>query len=222
MKNGIMGKYLKVNLTNKTVDIMQVPEKYLKKYWGGQAMSTRFIWDQIKILEQRGINTAKMDAFSPDNLLIIGTGPGTGIAGFPSPGRHHVMTIKSPLTGSIGSANTGGKFGAFLKRAGFDGIVIEGKASKPVYLAGINGKMTIEDASSLWGLTCGQCDAKLQEMHEESGFNLSVACIGPAGEHLSPISQLLMMRIGLLDAQVSERSWGLKILKQLLLVVPLK
>jgi len=98
------------------------------------------------------------------------------------------MTMKSPLTGSIGSANSGGKFGAYLKRAGIDGIVIEGKADKPVFLEAIDGEIQILDAADLWGLDVFETDAKLLEKYEEKGFKLSTAVIGPPGEKLSPIA----------------------------------
>lgn len=183
-----MGKYLRVNLTQKTVDQMQLPLETLKTFWGGAGISTKILWDHVKALEAKGVNLKEFDPFSPENTLIFGTGPGTGVTGFPSPGRHHVMTLKSPLTGSIGSANSGGQWGAYLKKAGVDGIVVEGKADKPVFLEVIDGEIKIKDASELWGKDVFETNEKLLEMYEPEGLRLSVACIGPPGEKLSPLA----------------------------------
>ncbi len=188
MGNGLMGKIYRINLSNKSVALEDVPLEIFQQFWGGAGLGTKFIWEHVKKLESNGISLKDFDAFSPDNLIFFGTGPGTGITGFPSPGRHHVMTLKSPLTGSIGSSNSGGKFGAFLKKAGIDGIIIEGKADSPVYLEAINGTVQIKDASSLWGKTVFETNDELLKEYENVGFKISIACIGPPGEKLSPIA----------------------------------
>ncbi len=191
MGNGYMGKFYHVNLTSKTVEPFNVPMETLKRHWGGSGLGTKFIWDHIKKLEGKGVNMKEFDAFSPDNLLVFGTGPGTGITGFPSPGRHHVMTLKSPLTGSIGSANSGGQFGAFLKRAGVDGFTIEGKAEAPVFLEILNGNIVIKDAPELWGKTVFETDDALQAKYTEVGYKISTAVVGPPAERLEPMAGIM-------------------------------
>ncbi|MHA1775673.1 MAG: aldehyde ferredoxin oxidoreductase [Promethearchaeia archaeon] len=191
MGNGLMGKVIRVNLSDRTATLMEIPLKTYQEYWGGAGLGTKILWDQVKKLEAAGVNLKEFDAFSPDNLLVIGTGPGTGITGFPSPGRHHVMMLKSPLTGSIGSANSGGEFGALLKKAGIDMLVIEGKADGPVYLEALNGTVTIKDAGNLWGKTVFETDEQLKKQYQDVGHKISVACIGPPGEKLAPIAGIM-------------------------------
>jgi aldehyde:ferredoxin oxidoreductase len=101
------------------------------------------------------------------------------------------MTLKSPLTGSIGSANSGGKFGAYLKKAGVDGIMITGKASNPKYISIMNGNVELHEADDLWGKDVFDTDDLLQEKHTDSGFKMSVACIGPPAEDLSPMTGIV-------------------------------
>ncbi|HEC95393.1 MAG TPA: aldehyde ferredoxin oxidoreductase, partial [Euryarchaeota archaeon] len=119
-----------------------------------------------------------IDAFGEENVLIFATGPGTGVVGFPSPGRYHVMALKSPLTGSIGSGNSGGSWGPSLKFAGFDAVVIKGASKEPVYIEIADGKAELKDASHLWGKNTFDTCKILKK-----GKNASVACIGPAGEN---------------------------------------
>lgn len=129
-----------------------------------------------------------MDALSPDNVLFFSTGPVTGTRS-PNSGRHHVMALKSPLTGSIGSGNTGGTWGAKLKFAGYDGIVIEGKSDTPVYLSIIDGKPELHDASEIWGKNTIDTTKWLQSKHERK--RAGVSCIGPAGENLVPCAVIM-------------------------------
>ncbi|MHA1473785.1 MAG: aldehyde ferredoxin oxidoreductase family protein, partial [Promethearchaeota archaeon] len=191
MANGFMGKFAHVDLTTGTIGIADIDFDYFKKFLGGKGVSTRLMWDHLKKLEAKGINIAELDALSPDNILIFSTGPGTGVPGFPSSGRHHVNTLKAPLTGSIGSANSGGNWGAYLKKAGYDGIIVEGKASSPKYLVVINGGLKLEDASELWGKNAFKTDEILQEKHKTDGVRLSVSCIAKAGENLLPTACII-------------------------------
>ena len=124
MGNGYMGKWLWVDLTANTVEAKEIPMEYQKKFLGGSGVGTRILWDHVKELEAKGVDLATMDPFSPDNIMTFATGPGTGISGFPSPSRYHVMALISPLTGSISSSNSGGNWGPYLKFAGFDGLII--------------------------------------------------------------------------------------------------
>ncbi|MBA7537147.1 hypothetical protein ES705_29414 [subsurface metagenome] len=98
------------------------------------------------------------------------------------------MALKAPLTGSIGSGNAGGEWGAFLKFAGFDGVIIEGVADSPVYLAVVDEKAEIRDAGDLWGKNTMDTTRALKSV---GGKNTSVACIGPAGENLVPMAVIM-------------------------------
>ncbi|MCS7115496.1 MAG: aldehyde ferredoxin oxidoreductase family protein [Nitrososphaerota archaeon] len=176
-----MGKILKADLSSGTLTVEPANEDVAKKYLGGKGYSVHLLYQYLKGYESEGLSPADIDPLGPENVLIFSTGPGTGIAGFPSSGRHHVMALKSPLTGSVGSANSGGEWGAFLKFSGFDMVVVEGVSEKPVYLSIVDGKAELRDASGLWGKnvfdTCRILRRKV------GGKNTSVACIGPAGEN---------------------------------------
>ena len=171
MKNGYMGKILNVDLSKGSINIESTDEKIAKKYIGGKGYALYLLYEVLK--EKKDI-----DAFGEENVLIFATGPGTGVAGFPSPGRYHVMALKSPLTGSIGSGNSGGSWGPSLKFAGFDAVVIKGASKDPVYLDIADGKAELKDASHLWGKNTFDTCKILKK-----GKNASVACIGPAGEN---------------------------------------
>jgi aldehyde:ferredoxin oxidoreductase len=117
-----------------------------------------------------------IDPLSPDNILIVMTSPLTG-TGAPSTSRYDI-SAKSPQTGAIGHSNSGGNFGIHLKRAGWDGIVVRGKAKSPVYIDINNDIVKIEDAAALWG-------KNTEETKELMGDKKAgKMVIGPAGEHL--------------------------------------
>jgi len=181
-----MGKVGVIDLTDKTVKVEGICEDYAKKYLGGKGYALALLYEYLKEYEAKGNAAKDLNPLGPENVLIFATGPGTGIAGFPSPGRYHVMALRSPLTGSIGSANSGGEWGAFLKFAGFDALVIKGASKEPVYISVVDGVIGIHDASSLWGKTTFDTDSLLRK--EVGGKNVSVACIGPAGENLVPMA----------------------------------
>jgi aldehyde:ferredoxin oxidoreductase len=143
---GYMGKILRVNLTTKSLKVEPTSEEVARKYLGGKGYAVYLLYKYLKEYEKAGISPKDIDALGPENVLIFATGPGTGVPGFPSSGRYHVMALKSPLTGSIGSANSGGEFGPFLKFSGFDAVVIEGASETPVYLAVVNGEAELRDA----------------------------------------------------------------------------
>src|SRR5208283_5920514 len=113
----------------------------------------------------------------PENKLIFAPGPFTG-TNAPSAGRYHVVA-KSPLTNTVGGANSGGVFGAALKYAGYDAVIFEGKAEKPVYIWIKDDRVEIRDAAHLWGKWVPETTEALRA---ETDDDASVACIGPAGE----------------------------------------
>jgi len=127
-----------------------------------------------------------VDPLSPENKVIIITGPMTGTA-VPTACRYMVVT-KSPLTGMIASSNSGGTWGAKLKYAGYDAIILEGKSEKPCYVNIVDdSKVEFFDASGLWGTTSEKCEEKLKETHN----GCSVLNIGPAGETLSLLAAVM-------------------------------
>ena len=166
---GVYGRYTDVNLTTGVVNDFEIPMDWYKKYLGGRGIGLRILLEELKGNEE---------PLGPDNILIFATGPlqGTGIAGA---GRHAIIA-KSPKTGSLNDSYAGGFWGNELGRSGYDGIIIRGKASNPVYLAILNGKAMIRSAKNLWGLDVGETDYRLKEKYKGS----RILCIGPAGEHL--------------------------------------
>jgi aldehyde:ferredoxin oxidoreductase len=182
LAKGYMGKILRINLTSKSSDIEGISEEAARKYLGGKGYAVYLLYRYVKECERAGVSPKDVDPLDPENVLILATGPGTGVPGFPASGRYHVMALKSPLTGSVGSANSGGEFGPFLKFSGFDAVVVEGASENPVYLAIIDGEAELKDAGSLWGKNVFDTCRILR--NRVGGKNTSVACIGPAGENL--------------------------------------
>jgi aldehyde:ferredoxin oxidoreductase len=173
--NGYMGKILEVDLNTSRLADRSIDEKTARKFLGGKGLGLTIIYDELK---------PDVDPLGPDNIIVFATGPATGTS-FPTGGRYHVMAMKSPLTGSIGSSNSGGRWGPLLKAAEYDAIVVRGASDAPVYLRIIDGNAELVDAPGLWGKTTF---STTDEIVAEAGHNASVACIGPAGENLAAIS----------------------------------
>ena len=117
------GKILRVNLTSGEVTPEPLNMEWANDYIGERGLGTKYLWENMD---------PKADPMGPDNVLIFATGPLTGTSASTS-GRYAVIT-KGPLTGAIACSNSGGKFGAELKYAGFDLLLVEGRSEKPVYL----------------------------------------------------------------------------------------
>jgi aldehyde:ferredoxin oxidoreductase len=176
MYGGYAGKLLRINLTTGSVE-QQNTSDYLPEWYGGRAMAARIAWDEIP----RG--TGAFDAASP---LMILTGPLTGTAA-PFSGRTTVCGISAqghPVEW-YSRSSFGGHWGPELKHAGFDGIVITGRASSPVFLKIENGHCSIEDAANLWGLGIYAAQKLIME---QFGNDWRVFAIGPAGENLVRIA----------------------------------
>ena len=171
------GKILRVNLSTGSITTEVLREDLVKKFIGGRGLGTKLYMDEV---------AAEIDPLSPENKLLFVTGPLTGTA-TPTGGRYMVVT-KSPLTSTIASSNSGGFWGAELKFAGYDVIILEGKSAKPVYLKIVDDVVTLEDASHVWGKKVSEAtDILAAEAPEKA----RIAIIGPAGEKLSLISSIM-------------------------------
>jgi aldehyde:ferredoxin oxidoreductase len=168
--NGWIGTILRVNLTTGVIKKEALNTADAHAFIGGRGLGTKIISDEVD---------PKVDPLGPDNKLLFMTGPLTGT--FASSAGRYMVVSKAPLTGTIGSANSGGHFGPELKYAGYDGIIFEGASRKPVYLWIDNDKVEIRDAAHLWGKTVFETTDIIN--HDVSA-EAKVACIGPAGEHL--------------------------------------
>jgi aldehyde:ferredoxin oxidoreductase len=167
---GNKGKILRVNLSDSRIDEESPDEKVYRKFIGGTGLATKYLLDEVgKGAEPLG----------SQNRLIFMSGPLAGTIA-PSGGRYEICA-RSPLTGIFGRSNSGGFWGPELKRAGYDGIIVEGVSSHPVYLLIVDGKAEIRDAADLWGKGVWETTASIQT---EYGDDIQVACIGIAGENL--------------------------------------
>lgn len=166
---GSFGRYLDVNLTTGAINAYEIPEEWNRLYIGGRGIAARILLKEL---------SGKEDPLSPDNILVFATGPfqGTGVLGA---GRHVVMGL-SPKTGSVAGSYVGGYFGHELGRSSYDGIILRGAASEPVYLALVDGVAELHPASDLWGRGVLDTTTALTEAYPHA----RVAAIGIAGENL--------------------------------------
>jgi len=165
-------KLLFVNLTTGEMRDEPLNMEWAEQFLGGSGLAARYLFDMID---------ADTDPLSPQNPLIMMTAPLTGTR-TPSASRH-AFVAKSPLTGIFGESNVGGYTGHELRRAGYDGIIITGKAASPVYLHIQEGQSPqLKDARHLWGLDTYRTQTAIIE--ESGDAKTRVACIGPAGENL--------------------------------------
>jgi aldehyde:ferredoxin oxidoreductase len=162
------GAILRVDLTEGKIS-KEPTASYSGDFLGGRGINIKFLYDGT---------SAGTDPLDPTSPLIFGAGP---LCGTPIPASRTEVTAKSPETGFLGTSNFGGHFGPELKYAGYDNIVITGKADKPVYLWIYNDEVEIRDASHLWGKDTYETQ---EIIRSEVGPNAKVACIGPAGENL--------------------------------------
>jgi aldehyde:ferredoxin oxidoreductase len=169
MPNGYQGKILHVNLTDRKVTVEEPPESFYRTYMGGSALNLYYLLREM---------TPGIDPLGPDNILCLSVGVTTGA---PFSGQSRMTaSAKSPLTGAIGDSQCGGFWPAELKFAGFDGLIIRGRAETPVYLWIHNGKVEIREASHLWGKVTGEVEKGIRE--ELGDPKIEVLQIGPAGE----------------------------------------
>ncbi len=173
--NGYFKRILKVNLSTKTFSDFIPSDDDLKNYIGGSGLAAKIFIDNYDV---------NVDPLAPENPLIIMTGPLCGTT-LPSVPRF-VICAKSPMTGIWGESNVGGYIGPEIRFAGLDGIIIEGKADKPTKLVIDGDKISIEDATDVWGKSTYDTVDALVEKHksESQKKKVQVLCIGPSGEKL--------------------------------------
>ncbi len=171
MPYGYCGKLLRVDLSANEFKIEEIPEMIMRKYLGGKGLITYYLLNEVD---------PKEDPYSDKNKLIFATGVLTGV---PVPGFiRFAVGAKAPTTNGYGQAEAGGFWGPELKKAGFDAIILEGKAKSPVYLFIKDGKAEIRDASHLWGKTTEVVQDLIRNEHGDQAIR--IAQIGPGGEHL--------------------------------------
>ncbi len=180
--NGYAGKILRVDLTTGELRDEPLNEEYARDYVGGSGLGIRYLWDLV------GPDT---EPLGPDNPLLFLTGPLTGTGG-PAVGRFAVCA-RSPRTGLWGESNCGGFWGPELRFAGYDGLLITGRARKPVYLWIHDGGAELKDAGHLWGQT--DTYATQAAIRDELGQSrVQVTAIGPAGERVIPLANIITGR----------------------------
>ena len=166
--HGWVGNILRVNLTTGRISHEPLDPVLAREYIGARGLGTKILFDEVD---------PRVDPLSPDNKLIFAPGPFTGTYA-PSGGRY-VVVAKGALTGAVASANSGGVWGPALKYAGYDAVIFEGKAPRPVYLWIKDRHVEIRDAAHLWGKTVPDTT---EAIRAEADEDAKIACIGPAGE----------------------------------------
>jgi aldehyde:ferredoxin oxidoreductase len=167
---GWTGKILRINLTKRKAVTQEFDSKFALNWLGGRGFAAKILWDELK---------PGTDALSPENKLIFVTGPLTGFS-LPSSGKL-VVAAKSPLTGGYGDGNVGTWACVMMRKAGYDAIVMEGKAEKPTILRVEDAKTEFLDAEDYWGLGVFETEKKLKQKY---GDVTGVVTIGKAGENM--------------------------------------
>lgn len=168
-------RYLEVDLSEKEISKKELSDGFLRKYLGGAGFTTKIIYDEIE---------EGTDALDPANILVMA--PGLLVGPSVPTASKTVFGFKAPLTGGYGKSVAGAKAGDQLKRAGYDFLVVKGKAKEPSLLVIHDEEVHIKNADELWGLDTREANEKIKEEHE--GF--STAVIGPAGEKCSKMAMI--------------------------------
>jgi aldehyde:ferredoxin oxidoreductase len=163
-------KILRVNLTAGTCTPEPLNMKWADEYLGSRGLGTKYLCEETD---------PKVDPLSPENKMIMATGPLTGTMA--STGGRYTVITKGPLTNAIACSNSGGFFGAEMKFAGWDMIIFEGKSPKPVYLYVENDKAELRDAAHLWGKTTWQTEETIKADLQDP--LVRVSSIGRSGEN---------------------------------------
>ena len=175
--NGYMGKVLMVDLSQETITTKEIPQNWYEDFLGGEGLGVRLFYDHMD---------PNRDALDPKTPVIFATGPLNGTSA-PEGGRL-VLVFRSPATGTLGLTNVGGHFAPALKKAGYDLLLVIGKASKPVWLRIKDDQVSLEDATALWGQRVSPTEEFIKK---DLGAKAQVISIGPAGENLVNFSCLM-------------------------------
>ena len=198
---GWQGRILDIDLTRSRIVQKPLDPVAEERFLGGRGLNSKVLFDEI---------APAIDPLGPDNVLCLAPGLLTGTTlGLSS--RLHVSTL-SPYSGILGDGNAGGSFAYVMKRAGYDQIVIRGRAEHPVYLWIDNETVELRDASDLWGKTVWETTDMLMARH---GADTSVACIGQAGENLVRLASTMIDKYAS-AARGSGAVWGSKNLKAII------
>jgi len=189
--HGYAGKLLDIDLTTEKVGEVAISDDILKSYIGGRGLAAKILWDRL------GHKCETVDPFSPENLLLILTGPLTGFY----PGGRVCVSGKSPQSNGMVGSTVAGEFGIDLKCAGYDGLIISGKAAKPNYIMIVDNEVAIRDAKHIWGkdgkqalkILIDEGRRELKASFPEFGEQRepSVLYIGPAGENKTRIAGVM-------------------------------
>ena len=175
--DGYMGKVLLVNLSTGSIQTQDIPLSWYEDFLGGEGLGVRLFYDHMD---------PSREPFDPEAPVIFATGPLNGTSA-PEGGRL-VIVFHSPATGTLGLSNVGGRFAPALKKAGYDLLLVKGKAPKPVWLRIQDDHVSLEDATALWGKRVSPTEEAIKK---NMGGGAQVICIGPAGENLVRFSCLM-------------------------------
>lgn len=177
---GWNGQFLRVNLTKQKATVEKYDAQMARKFLGGRGFAIKILWDELKI---------GVDPLSPENLLVLAAGPLTGFA-LPSSGKL-VVAAKSPLTGGYGDGNIGTHAAVHMRKAGYDAVIIEGKAEKPTVLLIQDATTEFLDAKELWGLNTFETEDKLRSLY---GPTAGILSIGQGGENLVKFANIISQK----------------------------
>jgi aldehyde:ferredoxin oxidoreductase len=178
MTENFARKMLVVDLSKGKWEFEKIPKKWTGNFLGGRGINSKLLFEHVP----KGVNPLE-----PENALIIGSGLLTGTV-VPASSRF-TLSAKSPLSGGLGDANSGGFFGPEMCFAGLHHLLFRGKSPNPVYICIQDEEVEIRDASSLWGRTVREADAMIKM--EMGTDEVQILLIGPAGENLSPIASVM-------------------------------
>ena len=188
---GYAGQFLEIDLSTEKVGEISLSEDILQTYIGGRGLAARILWDKL------GKKWETIDPFGPENVLLVLTGPLTGFF----PGGRVCVSGKSPQSNGMIGSTVAGEFGIELKCAGYDGLIITGKASKPCYISIIDKNVTINDASHVWGkdgketvkILTKETSQMIRNRYPRYGLlkEPSILYIGPAGENKTRVAVVM-------------------------------